>query len=106
MNRHFYLVVTAICAFTVTSRNLFKGKGAKGLPDDGQLHGVAPTAKQNMNAPRNMVYIQPGTFHMGPSDEDISYQHTTSNTQVSIPGYWMDATEITNDQYRQFDWVS
>jgi gliding motility-associated lipoprotein GldK len=107
MKRHFYLVITAFCALTVTSCGLIKGKGAKkGLPDDGQLHGVAPNAKQNMNPPRNMVYIQPGTFHMGPSDEDISYQYTTRNRQVSIPGFWMDRTEITNDEYRQFvNWV-
>jgi gliding motility-associated lipoprotein GldK len=55
-----------------------------------------------MNKPRGMVYIQPGTFHMGPSDEDINYNFTARNRQVSIPGFWMDATEITNNEYRQF----
>ena len=28
------------------------------------------------------------------------------NKQVSISGFWMDATEITNNEYRQFtNWV-
>ncbi|MBL0884478.1 MAG: SUMF1/EgtB/PvdO family nonheme iron enzyme, partial [Chitinophagaceae bacterium] len=54
----------------------------------------------------NMVYIPPGTFHMGPSDEDISFNYTNRNRSMSIPGFWMDATEITNNQYRQFvNWV-
>jgi gliding motility-associated lipoprotein GldK len=53
-----------------------------------------------------MVYIPPGTFHMGPSDEDVNYAYTSRNKQVSINGFWMDATEITNNEYRQFvNWV-
>jgi len=53
-----------------------------------------------------MVYIPPGTFHMGPSDEDMNYSYTARNRQISISGFWMDATEITNNEYRQFtNWV-
>ncbi len=53
-----------------------------------------------------MVYIPPGTFHMGPSDEDVNYSFTSRNQQISISGFWMDATEITNNEYRQFtNWV-
>jgi len=82
------------------------GKSHKGLPDDGQLHGVAPASKYNLSKPPGMVYIPPGTFHMGPSDEDINYAYTARNRQVSISGFWMDATEITNNEYRQFvNWV-
>ncbi len=99
-------IIVVIMSVSLVSCFLKKGGKGKGLPDDGQLHGVAPAAKQSMNPPRNMVYIPPGTFHMGPSDEDISYNYTTRNRQVSIPGFWMDATEITNDEYRQFvNWV-
>src|SRR5918993_4725571 len=82
------------------------GKSSKGLPNDGQLHGVAPASKYNLTKPPGMVYIPPGTFHMGPSDEDISYAFTARNKQISINGFWMDATEITNNEYRQFmQWV-
>lgn len=106
MKIYLSLIVTAVFATTMVSCFKGKGKKSKGLPDDGQLHGVAPAAKQNMNTPQNMVYIQPGTFHMGPSDEDISYNYTSRNRQVSMPGFWMDATEITNNEYRQFvNWV-
>jgi gliding motility-associated lipoprotein GldK len=104
MKMHLSLIAAGALSLTLVS--CFKGKKNKGLPDDGQLHGVAPAARQSMNAPRNMVYIQPGTFHMGPSDEDVTYNYTTRNRQVSIPGFWMDATEITNNDYRQFvTWV-
>ncbi len=78
------------------------GSSRKGLPDDGQLHGVAPASRYNLTKPPGMVYIPPGTFHMGPSDEDMNYSLTARNKQVSIEGFWMDATEITNNEYRQF----
>ncbi|HRF23144.1 MAG TPA: SUMF1/EgtB/PvdO family nonheme iron enzyme, partial [Chitinophagaceae bacterium] len=53
-----------------------------------------------------MVYIPQGTFHMGPSDEDPAYAFSARNRSVSISGFWMDATEITNNEYRQFvTWV-
>ena len=99
-----YLTTITLAAVTLSMSSCFlkKGNKSKGLPDDGQLHGVAPVAKPSMNTPRNMVYVPPGTFHMGPSDEDISFNYTNRNRQVSIPGFWMDATEITNNQYRQF----
>ena len=76
-------ITVVIMSLTLASCFFKKGGKAKGLPDDGQLHGVAPTARQSMNPPRNMVYIPPGTFHMGPSDEDISYNYTTRNRQVT-----------------------
>jgi gliding motility-associated lipoprotein GldK len=43
---------------------------------------------------------------MGPSDEDPAYAFSARNRSVSISGFWMDATEITNNEYRQFvQWV-
>lgn len=75
---------------------------SKSASNDGQLHGTAIGGKYVMPKPPGMVYVPAGTFHMGPSDEDISYAFTARNKQVSINGFWMDATEITNNEYRQF----
>ncbi|HEV3224601.1 MAG TPA: SUMF1/EgtB/PvdO family nonheme iron enzyme [Puia sp.] len=98
------ILITVAAALAVTGCK--SGKSGKGLPDDGQLHGVAPASRYNLSKPPGMVYIPPGTFHMGPSDEDINYAYTARNKQVSIQGFWMDATEITNNEYRQFvTWV-
>ena len=97
--------LTALVALFATGCGKI-GKGSKGLPNDGQLHGVAAAPRYNMSRPPGMVYIPPGTFHMGPSDEDVNYAYTARNKQVSIAGFWMDATEITNNEYRQFvNWV-
>ncbi|HAI84580.1 MAG TPA: gliding motility-associated lipoprotein [Chitinophagaceae bacterium] len=94
------LALTALTA-ALASIGCNKGK-SKGVPDNGQLVGVAPNARPGMTKPVGMVYVPPGTFHMGPSDEDINFNYTARNKQVSINGFWMDATEVTNNEYRQF----
>jgi formylglycine-generating enzyme len=94
-------MLLAVASVMLVSCGKF-GKSSKGLPNDGQLHGVSPNTKYQLPKPPGMVYIPPGTFHMGPSDEDINYAYTARNKQVSINGFWMDATEITNNEYRQF----
>lgn len=101
INMRNILLISLVSATLFACKAFKKNKGST-LPQDGQLYGVAPTSKPSMERPKGMVYIPPGTFHMGPSDEDISYNYITRNRQVSIPGFWMDATEITNNKYRQF----
>ncbi|MGI8637113.1 MAG: SUMF1/EgtB/PvdO family nonheme iron enzyme [Segetibacter sp.] len=80
-----------------------KGK-SKGMVNNGQLMGASYGNIKSMGKPIGMVYVPPGTFHMGPSDEDVNFNFTARNKQVSISGFWMDATEITNNEYRQFVW--
>jgi len=102
-----YLTSITLAFFTLSLTSCFFGKN-KGLPDDGQLqvNGVAPLGSPSMTTPYTMKYIKPGSFHMGPSDEDISFSFSNRNRIVAIPGFWMDATEITNNHYRQFvNWV-
>lgn len=97
----------AVSALLLTGCGKFKMGKNKGIPNDGQLYGVAPTGKYIFTKPKGMVLIPQGTFHMGPSDEDVNYSFTARNKQVSMSSFWMDATEVTNNQYRQFTkWVA
>jgi hypothetical protein len=106
-NRLFNLIAIVAITAGSSSCNLLGGKKKSGtLPNDGQLHGVAPGGRYTPTKPPGMVYVPPGTFHMGPSDEDVNYSYTARNKSVSISGFWMDATEVTNNEYRQFtNWV-
>ena len=91
---------------TVTSCKTGGNKGGSLPKDDGQLHGVAPASRWEFAKASCMVYINPGTFHMGPLMKMWATLFSARNKQVSISGFWMDATEITNNEYRQFtNWV-
>jgi gliding motility-associated lipoprotein GldK len=50
----------------------------------------------------NMVQIPGGAFYMGPSDEQVDMSMVNRKKLVSINGFWMDRTEVTNQQYRKF----
>lgn len=51
--------------------------------------------------PYGMNLIKQGSFNLGPSEEEIDQSNTKVKT-VSVPSFWMDDTEITNNEYRQF----
>ncbi len=81
------------------------GPGPQGM-SNGQLVGAPSNVKPSPTRPYGMIKIPQGTFHMGPSDEDLNYAFTSRNRQISINGFWMDVTEITNSEYKQFvNWV-
>ena len=48
-----------------------------------------------------LVWIPGGTFIMGTNEPD-SYNHERPAHQVKIEGFWMDETEVTNEQYQAF----
>lgn len=56
--------------------------------------------------PYGMAYITQGSFKLGFSDELIDQPLTPYKT-VSVNSFWMDETEITNNEYRQYiNWVA
>jgi hypothetical protein len=56
--------------------------------------------------PIGMVYVPSGAYQSGEDDEDIMGLHTARKKTVSVQSFYMDATEISNNEYRQFvHWV-
>lgn len=72
----------------------------------GQLIGVQDRPDWYQPDPHGMVFIPLGNYRMGPSDQDVPYAHVAQSRSVSVQSFYMDETEITNNQYRQFvQWV-
>ncbi|MDQ3141000.1 MAG: formylglycine-generating enzyme family protein, partial [Bacteroidota bacterium] len=73
---------------------------------DGQLTGVFERPKWGGINPFGMVYVPSGTLTIGQNDQDMFNTHIQKAKAISISGFYMDDTEITNNEYRQFtDWV-
>jgi len=103
-NLYFTLVAVACysCACQLWNPGKKETAKAESLPNDGQVHGVAPSSRYVLpKPPRPWCMFRRELFHMGPSDEDPAYAFSARNRAVSISGFWMDATEITNNEYRQ-----
>jgi gliding motility-associated lipoprotein GldK len=70
--------------------------------NQGELTGVPGRRPWFHPQPYGTVYIPTGTYHSGQSDQDIFRSYIAPNKQVTVHAMWMDDTEITNNEYRQF----
>jgi gliding motility-associated lipoprotein GldK len=89
-------------AFTAIMTLLFScGKSG----DKGELVGVKG-AKWHPEKPFGMSLVSGGSFIMGKSDQDLAGVEDAPTKTVTVPSFYMDETEITNSEYRQFvEWV-
>ncbi len=70
--------------------------------DRGHLIGVQDRPTAVYAPPPGMLLVPMGSFVMGPSDQDMAYSHSATPRAISMSAFYMDETEITNNQYRQF----
>jgi len=78
-----------------------------GTPGNGgQLVGEPNVLNYKPPVPLGMVYVPSGVFKMGASDEDVRGKSDAMIRTLQMTGFYMDATEISNAEYRQFtNWV-
>ncbi len=81
---------------------ILSGCGLGRRNTEGELVGVQDRKGWVQTVPYGMTACPGGTFHMGQSDEDVPASQINMNKQVTISGFYMDDTEITNNEYRQF----
>ena len=67
----------------------------------GELTGVLKRGKYFEPSPLGMVLIPGQSFNMGAGDQDVANAAVPTRT-VDLSTFWMDDTEITNNEYRQF----
>ena len=73
--------------------------------DRGDLVGVK-ASKFFPNKPQGMVLIPSGSYVMGPSNPNAYMDQNPTLKTVSLKAFYMDETEISNSEYRQFvNWV-
>jgi sulfatase modifying factor 1 len=74
------------------------GSGGSG----GELTGVDGRKNYFEPEPFGMVFVPQGSYNMGQSDQDVAWAQNSLSKTVTIDPFWMDETEITNNEYRQF----
>lgn len=68
----------------------------------GYLIGVQDREDWYQPDPYGMLFIPMGSYNMGNSDQDVPYAQISGSKTVSVQAFYMDETEITNNEYRQF----
>lgn len=98
MNRYFFyiILVSSVAAFS----------SCKSTGGNGQVIGVQDRPEWQNEQPIGMNYVKAGQLYVGQSDEDINMSMYQRPMSVTIAGFYIDDTEITNNEYRQFvHWV-
>lgn len=80
---------------------LFSSCGSSRKSIGGELTGARLTT-WNEPAPYGMIKIPRGHINMGADQADSLLMIPQGNRSISVDAFWMDRTEITNAQYRQF----
>lgn len=68
----------------------------------GELTGLGIKDNFREENPLGMVFIKRGTFMMGTNDQSPIGPVSDKSLHVSVDAFWMDETEITNSEYKQF----
>ena len=68
----------------------------------GELVGVPGRKKYFEPDPFGMQFVPQGSYNVGPSDQDVPFAQNHFTKTITTEPFWMDETEITNNEYRQF----
>lgn len=67
----------------------------------GEVTGVSGSAI-NEPAPYGMILVERGSIKIGDEEADSLWGISTPVKDISVDAFWMDETEVTNAEYRQF----
>ena len=100
LNKFKFLVKKILLFFVISVFLISCSKG-----DRGELVG-SKGKKFFPDKPAGMLLIPSGAYLMGMADADIAQLDNAPTSTVSIKAFFMDETEITNGEYKQFvRWV-
>ena len=72
----------------------------------GELVGVSKAGDFREANPYGMVFIRKGAFMMGANTQSAVFEQPDNIRMQTVEAFWMDETEITNNEYKQFvHWV-
>ena len=94
-----YVLPFCLFAFLFLLTSCFGSKATSS--SGGELTGAGGRAFSEP-APYGMVLIKRGHLRMGIEAADSLWGKQTPVRDISVDGFWMDDTEITNSEYRQF----
>lgn len=82
------------------------GTTGASMSNGGELTGVSVGPAWNEPAPYGMVLVKRGSVKMGPEKQDTLWGTKVPQREISVESFWMDETEVTVGEYKQFiHWV-
>jgi len=116
MRRISYLLIILILGFVSCKETKKTSPGRSGGPasrttgwaaQDMEVFGFSDPKYIEQQTGPGLVLVQGGTFTMGRIDEDVMRAWDNKPRRVTVASFYMDETEVTNFDYRQYlAWLS
>ena len=91
---------------TMVLTGCYGGKATSASGRGGEVVGVGGGRAFKEPAPYGMTLVKRGWLKMGIEKQDSLWGKQTPIKDISVDGFWMDETEVTNSEYKQFvQWV-
>ncbi|MCI7045228.1 MAG: formylglycine-generating enzyme family protein, partial [Prevotella sp.] len=100
MKKNDIISMACLCIMTAVLTACMSGGGAS-MASGGEVTGASGRPFTEPT-PYGMTLIKRGHLKMGIDKQDSLWGKQTPIKDISVEGFWMDETEITNSQYRQF----
>ena len=90
--------------FTIATLSLSACFGGKMMNTTigGEVTGISNGRGFNEPTPYGMTKINRGSLRMGIEKQDSLWRNQAPTKDISVDGFWMDETEVSNAKYRQF----
>ena len=97
-------IITIFAVTLLLLTGCFGGKST--LSTGGEVTGIGGGRGFAEPTPYGMTLVKRGHLKMGINKQDSLWGIETPVKDISVDGFWMDETEITNSEYKQFvQWV-
>ena len=96
--------IITLCAVSLSLAltGCFGSKSMSASGRGGEVVGVGGGKGFSEPAPYGMLKVNRGYVKMGLEKQDSLWGMTTPVKDISVDGFWMDDTEVTNSEYKQF----
>ena len=100
MNMKKYFLAMPVCIALIFSasckRNSGKSDSTGWKYNDQKWGGFEKVDYQGQVTGPNLVLIEGGTFSMGLTEEDVTYEWNNIPKRVTVSSFYMDETEVSN----------
>ena len=97
-----YILTFCILSVALALSGCFGSRSMNSTGRGGEVTGVGGGKAFSEPAPYGMTKIDRGFLHMGLDQQDSLWGKNTPVKDISVDGFWMDETEVTNSKYKQF----
>ena len=106
MKRNIIAKLTVALTISAALTGCFSSRSFSSAGRGGEVVGVSGRGFAEPT-PYGMVRVGRGFLHMGLQKEDSLWGKKLPKKDISVDGFWMDETEVTNSEYKQFiKWVT